>query len=66
MSWSDESGGRNLAPGETADLVVVRGNGFPPGRYRFEIAVINGEERRVAFELAVPEPDRLERNTSAL
>ena len=66
MSWSDGSGERNLAPGEAVDLVVARGSGLPPGRYRFEIAVINGEERRVAFELAVPEPDRLERNTSAL
>jgi len=66
MSWSDESGDRNLAPGETADLVVLRGNGRPPGRYRFEIAVINGEERRLAFELAVPEADRVERNPSAL
>jgi len=66
MSWSDESGDRNLAPGETADLVVLRGNGLPVGRYRFEIAVINGEERRLAFELAVPEADRVERNPSAL
>ena len=65
MSWSDESGDRNLAPGETADLVVLRGNGLPVGRYRFEIAVINGEERRLAFELAVPEADRVERNPSA-
>ncbi len=57
MSWSDESRARNLAPREAADLVVVRGNGLPAGRYRFEIAVINGEERRVAFELAVPGAD---------
>jgi hypothetical protein len=65
MSWSDESRERNLAPGEAADLVVVGGNGLPAGRYRFEIAVINGEERRVAFELAVAEADRLERILSA-
>jgi hypothetical protein len=65
MTWSDEPGERNLAPSEAAYLVVVRGNGLPPGRYRFEIAVINGEERRVAFELAVPGPDQLERNSSA-
>ncbi len=55
MSWSDESRERDLAPGEAADLVVVRGDGLPAGQYRFEIAVINGEERRVTFELAVPE-----------
>jgi hypothetical protein len=65
MSWSDESRERSLAPGEAADLVVVRGNGLPAGRYRFKVAVINGEERRVAFELAVPERDRLERNPSS-
>jgi hypothetical protein len=65
MWWSDESRERKLAPGEAADLVVVRGNGLPPGRYRFEVAVINGEERRVTFELAVPERDRLERNPSS-
>ena len=65
MSWSDESRDRNLAPGEAADLVVVRGNGLPAGRYRLEIAVINGEERRVAFELAVAEADRLKRILSA-
>ena len=65
MSWSDESRERNLAPGEAADLVGVGGNGLPAGRYRFEIAVINGEEQRVAFELAVPEPDSMERNPSA-
>ena len=65
MSWSDESRERNLAPGEAADLVVVGGNGLPAGRYRFEIAVIDGEEQRVAFELAVPEPDSMERNPSA-
>lgn len=56
MRWLDESGERNLAPDESADLVVVQGNGLPPGRYRFEVGVINGEERRVAFELVVPEP----------
>ena len=65
MSWSDESRERNLAPGEAADLVVVRGNGLPAGRYRLEIAVINGEERRLAFELAVAGSDGDERIPSA-
>lgn len=62
LTWSDESGERELGPGEAADLVVLRGNRLPPGRYRFEIAVINGEERRVAFEVSVEEPDRMEMN----
>ena len=65
MTWSDESGERNLAPGESADLVVLRGNGLPPGRYRFEVAVIDGEERRAEFELAVGEPNHMERESSA-
>ena len=65
MTWSDESGEQDLAPGEAADLVVLRGNGLPRGRYRFEVAVINGEERRVAFDLAVEEPNRMERSSSA-
>jgi hypothetical protein len=61
MSWPDEVTERNLAPGEAADVTVARGDGLPPGRYRFEIAVINGEERRVAFELVVQAPDRATR-----
>lgn len=65
MRWQDEAEARDLHPGEAAHLVVLRGNGLPPGRYRFEIAVINGEERRVEFELAVGEPGRTGRNTSA-
>lgn len=56
LCWSDGTTERDLAPGEAAEIVVARGNGLPPGQYRFGIAVINGEERRVAFEIAVPEP----------
>ena len=56
LCWSDGATERDLAPGEAAEIVVARGNGLPPGQYRFGIAVINGEERRVAFELAVAEP----------
>jgi len=62
VSWSDGSVERNLAPAEAADLLVMRGNGLQPGRYRFEIAVINGEERRVTCEIAVPRADRPEGN----
>lgn len=65
MTWSDESRERNLAPGESADLVVLRGNGLPPGRYRFEVAVIDGEESRAEFELGVGEPNHMERESSA-
>ena len=65
MTWSDESRERNLDPGESADLVVLRGNGLPPGRYRFEVAVIDGEECRAEFELAVGEPNHMERESSA-
>ena len=60
MTWSDGSLERNLAPAEAADLLVMRGNELQPGQYRFEVAVINGEERRVTFEIAVPRADRLE------
>lgn len=66
MTWPDEVEARDLLPGEAAHVVVLRGNGLPPGRYRFEIAVIDGEERRVEFEVSVHEPDRIERNLSAL
>ena len=65
MTWPDEAEARDLRPGEAAHLLVLRGNGLPPGRYRFEIAVIDGEERRVEFEVSVDEPDRMERNPSA-
>jgi len=64
MSWPDGSEIRNLAPAEAADLLVMRAGGLQPGLYQFEIAVINGEERRVTFEIAVPETDRLERTSS--
>ncbi len=60
MTWSDGSVERNLAPAEAADLLVMRGHELQPGQYRFEVAVINGEERRVTFEIAVPRADRSE------
>ncbi len=64
MCWSDGAVERDLPPGEKADIVVARGNGLPAGRYWFEVAVINGEERRMAFEISIPGLDRPERNTS--
>ncbi len=57
MCWSDGSAVRDLAPGVSGGIVIVRGNGLKPGRYRFELAIIDGEERRKTFELTVePQP----------
>ncbi len=64
MCWSDGATERDLPPGEEGDIVVVRGNGLPAGRYWFEVAVINGEECRTAFEISIPGLDRPERKTS--
>lgn len=65
MCWSDGAAERDLSPGGRADIVVVRGNGLPAGRYWFEVAVIDGEEHRTAFEISIPGLDRpaLERET---
>jgi hypothetical protein len=54
LVWKDGSGERELRPNETADLVVVRPEGLAPGRYRLELAVIDGEERRVKVEFGWP------------
>jgi hypothetical protein len=64
VCWSDGAMERDLAAGENADIVVVRGNALPAGRYWFEVAVINGEETRTAFEIAISGLDRPERKTS--
>jgi hypothetical protein len=52
LTWEDGGRGRDLAPGEEALLTVARGNRLPAGRYRIEIAVIDGEEHRVGIDLA--------------
>jgi hypothetical protein len=54
LVWTDGSGERDLRPSQTADLVVVRPEGLTPGRYRLELAVIDGEERRVSVEFRWP------------
>lgn len=52
LTWTDGSPERDLRAGETAELTVADGNRLPAGRYRLEIAVIDGEERRVVLDLA--------------
>jgi len=56
LTWPDGSGERDLAPGVSADLLVVRGNRLRAGRYRIEVAVIDGHERRLTAEVIVPGP----------
>ena len=48
------AGERDLRRNETASLVVARSEGLPPGGYRLELTVIDGEERRVILEFRWP------------
>lgn len=54
LVWPDGSEERDLEPGEAADLLLARGNRLRAGRYRIEVAVIDGHERRLTAELIVP------------
>ena len=54
LTWPDGSEERDLEPGEAADLLLARGNRLRAGRYRIEVAVIDGHERRFTVELIVP------------
>lgn len=59
MRWSDGSTRRDLPPGTDDEIVLVAGGDvLPAGRYRFEVAVIDGEEKRARFELQVGEERR--------
>jgi hypothetical protein len=56
MRWSDGSTRRDLPPGTDDEIVLVAGaDDLPAGRYRFEVAVIDGEEKRARFELELGE-----------
>lgn len=54
LVWGNGAPERDLDPGEEDALLVARGNRLMTGRYRIEIAVIDGEERRLETELVVP------------
>ena len=59
MRWSDGSARRDLPPGADAEIVLVAGDeALPAGRYRFEVAVIDGEEKRARFEQELGEESR--------
>ena len=59
MRWSDGSTRRDLPPGTDDEIVLVAGDdALPAGRYRFEVAVIDGEEKRARFELELGEERR--------
>ncbi|MCL7927371.1 MAG: hypothetical protein M8841_06240 [marine benthic group bacterium] len=52
LTWSDGSDRRDLAPGAGDEISTLRQDGtLPAGRYRVEVAVINGEEKRARFEV---------------
>jgi hypothetical protein len=52
LTWSDGSDRRDLAPGAGDEISALRQDGtFSGGRYRVEVAVINGEEKRARFEV---------------
>ena len=52
LTWSDGSDRRDLAPGAGDEIPALRQVGtLAAGRYRVEVAVINGEERRARFEV---------------
>ena len=56
LRWSDGSARRDLPPGTDDEIVLVAGDdALPAGRYRFEVAVIDGEEKRARFELELGE-----------
>jgi hypothetical protein len=57
LTWPDGSGERDLEPGEASELLLARGNRLPPGRYRIEVAVIDGHESRLTAELIVSGPE---------
>ena len=58
LTWPGGSGERDLAPGEASELLLARGNRLRPGRYRIEVAVIDGHESRLTAELIVPGAER--------
>lgn len=52
MRWSDGSNRRDLRRGTEDEIVLVAEDAsLAAGRYRFEVAVIDGEEKRARFEL---------------
>jgi hypothetical protein len=52
MSWSDGSTRRDLRRGADDEILLVAEDAaLAAGRYRFEVAVIDGEEKRARFEL---------------
>ena len=57
LPWSDGAHERDLEPGHGSELLVARGNRLLGGRYRIEVAVIDGHESRLTAELIVPGPD---------
>lgn len=59
MSWSDGSTRRDLRRGaEDEILLVAEDASLAAGRYRFEVAVIDGEEKRARFELELGDERR--------
>ena len=59
MSWSDGATRRDLPPGAEDAIVLTAGDAaLPAGRYRFEVAVIDGEEKRARFEVELGEERR--------
>jgi len=59
MRWSDGSSQRDLPPGADDEIVLTAGDdALAAGRYRFEVAVIDGEEKRARFELELGEERR--------
>ena len=59
MRWRDGSTRRDLPPGEDDEIVLAVGDDtLEAGRYRFEVAVIDGEEKRARFELELGEERR--------
>lgn len=52
LTWSDGSARRELSPGSGDEILALRQDGtLSAGRYRVEVAVINGEEKRARFEV---------------
>ncbi|MEJ2483240.1 MAG: hypothetical protein P8049_09045 [Gemmatimonadota bacterium] len=52
LRWSDGPTHRDLRPGESAEIQLMPGEAAASaGRYRLEVAVIDGEETRARFEI---------------
>jgi len=65
FEWTEGGRERDLEPGADAGLVVALSDRLPEGRYRLELAVMNGEERRTRLEFDVP-PNGMMRRGEAI